>query len=156
MHNTSNIIRKIRFYPDCFFFMLDKWLKKMSQKGYHLIDYGIFTYTFEKGRPADKEYFTYSCDRTGDGWFSISLRYPNLKKTYGKKRKKSKLNKANISIGVTIVEIDTDRISISDIGYKELIKDRNRLYFFRAVRDVTLVLVMLLILIVVQILEMHN
>lgn len=154
MPNTSNKIRKIRYYPDCFFFMLDKWLKRMSQNGYHLTDYGIVTYIFEKGNPEDREYFTYSCESIGDGRFSVALRYPNLANTYGKKKNKSKLNKANISKGVTIVEIDTARISIfENIGYKELIKDRNRLYCLRALRNVAVVLAMLMILIIVQVLE---
>ena len=151
MHSPSNSnrIRIYRFYPDCLFFLLDAWLKKMSKNGYHLVDYGIITYVFEKGNPEDREYFTYSCDRIGEGIFSILLRYPNLANTYGKKKKRSKLNKSNHSKGRTILEIDTDSISLkNNIGYNELIKDRNRLYFVRAVRDIAFFLFMILILIV--------
>lgn len=89
MHSgsNSNRIRKIRFYPECFFFMLDAWLKRMSQDGYHLVDHGIITYIFEKGIPENREYFTYSSDRIGEGKYSISLRYPNLKKLMAKTEK---------------------------------------------------------------------
>lgn len=148
LNSKSKIIRKFRYYPDCFFFMLDTWLKRMSQNGYHLVDYGIITYIFEKGNPENREYFTYSCDRIGEGKYSISLRYPNLEKTYGVKRKKSKLNKANVTKGVTVLEVDIDRIlTTSDIGYRELVKDRNKLYFIRAIRNSAIFLLMLLILI---------
>lgn len=149
MHLSSKQkkIRKYRYYPDCCFFALDTWLKRMSRNGYHLVDYGIITYVFEKGKPKDREYFTYSCDRIGEGKYSIRLRYPNLDKTYGVKRKKSKLNQANVSKGVTVLEIDTNRISTEDdIGYKELIKDRNRLYLIRAIRNAVVVLLMLMML----------
>lgn len=159
MHSgsNSNRIRKIRFYPECFLFMLDVWLKRMSQDGYHLVDHGIITYIFEKGIPENREYFTYSSDRTGEGKYSISLRYPDLKKTYGKNRKKSKLNKANNSKGNIVLEIDTDRISLADnIGYKELVHDRNRLYFFRTVRNIVVIMLMLLVFIIVQCLKNPN
>jgi hypothetical protein len=130
--------KMIRFYPICFFFLLDNWLKKMSLKGWHLIDYGFGFYVFEKGKPLNKEYFTYSCDYTGDGKYSILLRYPALKQKYGVNKKNSKLNKNNVLKGNTTIEVDTNRIDITnDLGYKELKHDRNRLYMLITIRNIT-------------------
>ncbi len=118
-------------------FLLDKWLTKMSEQGFYLVDYSALTYVFEIGEPLSKEYFSYTCDRTGEGKYSILLRYPGLKKVYGISRKKSKLNANEKAKGNTIIEIDTKRIDIeNDMGYKELKKDRNRLYFLITLRDV--------------------
>ena len=73
---------------------LDKWLKQMSAKGWHIVDCGLFYFLFEKGAPKEKEYFTYSADspHKSAGRFSISLRYPFLDVHFGVNQKKSKIN----------------------------------------------------------------
>ena len=146
-------ITKVRIYPICLFSRLDNWLKEMSKAGWHLVDYGIITYVFEKGPPSDKEYFSYSCSRIGDGKYDIALRHPLLNKTYGVKKKKSKLNSRNSFSGNTIIEIDTSRIDIeNDLGYKELVSDRNRLYTMLTIRNSVVYGVILVILILAIIL----
>lgn len=152
MKRNPNVVKKIRFFPKCLFFLRDRWLKKMSKKGWHLIDYGIFVYIFENGVPSDKEYFSYTCERVGDGKYSIPLRYPLLDETFGVKKKKSKLNKNSIlkSKANTIIEVDTHKIDIeNDIGYKELRHDRNKLYFLITIRNIAIILALIVFLFVV-------
>ena len=146
-------IRKIRFYPEFMYFRLDNWLKKMSRSGWHIVDCGIFTYLFEQGEPMEKEYFTYAVGNShlNEGYFSISLRYPGLKETYGVKKKKSKINK-NEAKAHQIVEIDLQKINIeTDVGYKELRSDRNRLHALEATIKFSFILGIVLIVFLVNI-----
>ena len=139
-------IKKIRFYPRCLFFLLDKWLKQMSKQGWYLVNYNLLVYEFEKKTPCEKEYFSYTCDWIGEGKYSISLRYPLLQQTYGVKKKKSMLNRNYRFQGTTILEIDTQKIDVEkDPGYHELIHDRNRLYTMYTLRNVALLAVLVAI-----------
>jgi hypothetical protein len=148
--NTGEYKKEYRIFPMCTFFLLDKWLKKMSQAGWHLVDYGLYTYRFQKGNPCDKEYFTYTTSGVGEGKYSIPLRYPMLEKTFGKK--KSVLNRINKTKGITILEIDTKKIDIkNDIGYNELIADRNKLYALMTIRDIVAIAILIVFLLLVRI-----
>ena len=72
------------------------------------------------------------------------LRFPFLEKTYGIKKKYSKLNKNQAKTYLT-VEIDTQKIDIeNDIGYNELRNDRNRLYKKLAIRNAIIFLVLII------------
>ena len=138
-------LRKYRFYPALMYSRLDRWLKEMSLSGWHIVDCGLFSFLFERGDAAEKEYFTYSCGASHrkEGYFSIPLRYPFLDRTYGMKRKKSKIN-ANDAKAYQIVEIDMSVIVAEGAdGYKELVRDRNRLYTLQAIRNAAIVLLML-------------
>lgn len=147
--NTGEYKKEYRMFPMCTFFLLDKWLGKMSQSGWHLVDYGLFMYRFQKGEPCNKEYFTYTTSGVGEGKYSIPLRYPLLDKTYGKK--KSVLNRINKTKGITILEIDNKKIDIqNDIGYKELKKDRNKLYALMTIRDSAAIAIMIVFLLLVR------
>ena len=100
-------------------------------------------------------YFTYEvgCGRNDDRKYSIPLRYPFLIQTYGVKKKYSKLNRNEAKSYLTI-EIDTKKIDIeNDVGYKELISDRNRLYRKLAIRNIIIFLTIILICIVCVILK---
>ena len=144
-------MKKIRFYPSFFYAHLDRWLKKMSRSGWHIVHCGRFTFLFEKGKPAEKEYFTYGSGLHSekDGYYSIELRYPFLKKTYGVKKKYSKIN-ANEAKALNIVEIDLKRIDITtNIGYLEMVHDRNHLYRMLGIRFLVLSTVVVLLLILV-------
>ena len=103
----------------------------------------------------DIVYFTYEAGgfRNDDGKYSIPLRYPFLIKTYGVKKKYSKLNRNEAKSYLTI-EIDTQKIDIeNDVGYKELINDRNRLYRKRAIRNTIIFFTIILLCIVCVILK---
>ena len=105
---------------------LDKWLKKMSLLGWHIVDCGMLFFVFEKGEPANKEYFTY-ISLVNESKHNLSLMFPFLEKTYGVKEKKSKIN-ANKAKFHQIVEIDTQKIDTEkDVGYLELISERNKM-----------------------------
>lgn len=144
---SKQYIRKFRIYPYFVYNRLDKWLKEMSAKGWHIVHCGIFFFWFEKGEPKDKEYFTYGLS-TQEGKYSLSLRYPLLEKTYGLKKKKSPIN-SNKNKVYAVVEIDLSRIDIeNDVGYKEMISDRNRLYMKYFIRNVCVILSAILVLIV--------
>ena len=136
---NKRYLTKVRFYPACMYFALDRWLKNMSCNGWHIVDCGIFTYLFEEGSPQEKEYFTYMGGGTGrndGGFFSLSLRYPFLEKTYGVKKKNSQIN-ANERKAHQIVEIDVRKIDVhNDIGFCELRHDRNRLHALETARDI--------------------
>ena len=164
MKNANNVINKnkskkekeylrnFKFYPTFLYDRLDKWLKQMSLNGWHIVDCGAIWFLFEKGEPKEKEYFTHGLN-TQEGNYSISLRYPLLEKTYGIKKKKSKIN-AKDRKSYNIVEIDTNRIDIkNNVGYKELISDRNRLYRRYFIRNLILFLVPTAIVILVNVLS---
>lgn len=124
---------------------LDKWLKEMSLSGWHIVDCGLCSFLFEHGAEAEKEYFTYSygASHRNEGYFSIPLRYPFLDKTYGLKPKKSKIN-ANFAKAYQIVEIDKSVIEKEGaVGYRELVRDRNRLYALQTIRNVAIMFLML-------------
>jgi hypothetical protein len=109
--------------------MLEKWLKKMSNKGWHLVSRKFaIIYYFEKGLPEDKEYFVWSPTYTGEGRYSIDMRYPSLAKTYGKNKKKSKLNNNSFKNSVNIIEVDPQK---KDYAFDELRHDRNRIYILQ-------------------------
>ena len=114
---------------------LDRWLKKMSLLGWHIVHSGLFSFLFEKGEPAEKEYFTYYITAPCNGKYSVADRHPFLEKIYGVKKKKSKINSNESKVYLT-VEIDLKRIDVqNNIGYKELIDDRNRLFKKLFIRD---------------------
>ena len=142
-------LRKFRIYPEFLYFRLDKWLKSMSLKGWHIVHCGMFFFTFEKGEPKNKEYFTYGVPPKGEGKYSISLRYPMLEKTYGVNRKKSKIN-ANEKKTHNIVEIDLNKIDVEhNVGYREMISDRNKLhirFFLKITSAIAICALILLIL----------
>ncbi|MBR2965364.1 MAG: DUF2812 domain-containing protein [Clostridia bacterium] len=146
--------RKIRFYPSFMYSKLDKWLKKMSLSGWHLVDSNVFSFLFEQGNAEEKTYFTYKVGggHNDDGKYSIPLRYPFLEKTYGVSKKQSKLNKNESKTYLTL-EIDTDKIDTeNDVGYKELINNRDKLYKKLAVRNLFILLELILLGIIVLIL----
>ncbi len=144
-------VKKFRIYPSFLYCRLDKWLKSMSLKGWHIVHCGLLFFWFEKGEPAEKEYFTYGLV-THEGKYSISLQYPLLEKTYGVKKKKSKIN-SNETKTYQIVEIDLGRIDVqNDIGYKELISDRNRLYMRHSLRTFGIILAVAAVLIALRLL----
>ena len=143
-------IKKFRFYPYFLYSHLDKWLKKISLNGYHIVNVGLFTFIFEKGTPQEREYFTYGLS-TVEGKYDLSLRFPFLERTYG--RKKSKINSIKNKT-YQIVEIDTNKIDIeNDVGYRELINDRNRLYMQYFIRNTSVITAVVLLHVILQILE---
>lgn len=146
--------KRFRIYPAFLYSQLDKWLKKESLSGWHIVHCGIFLFWFEKGTPMEKEYFTYGLGAI-EGKYSISLRYPFLEKTYGMKKDKSRIN-SNETKKYQIVEIDLNRIDVkNDVGYKELVNDRNRLYFRYFIRNFCIILISILVLILLRFLNVQ-
>lgn len=143
--NSRKYMKRYCFVPSFLYPQLDKWLEKMSSQGWHIVDCNLFSFTFEKGKPLKKIYFTFSLGtfHRNEGYFDILLRYPTLETTYGVKRKLSKIN-ANEAKAYQIIEIDTARIDVeSNMGYRELMKDRNKLYVLKAVRNAGALLLVL-------------
>ena len=140
--NNNALKKKFRIYFSFSYFLLDKWLKKMSANGWHVVDCSFCIFYFEQGEPAEKEYFTYGLP-ANEGYYSIELRYPFLEKTYGVSKKKSKIN-GNTAKAYNIVEIDTKRIDIKrNAGYKELVFDRNKLYGMYSIRYFAVLIVVI-------------
>lgn len=125
--------KKLRIYPPFLYRLLDKWLKKMSSKGWHVVHCNMLFFWFEKGEAKELEYFTYGL-HTQEGKYSLVLRHPFIEETYGVKKKKSKIN-SNETKAYQIVEIDLQKAEQKNIGYKELVNDRNRLYFLYFLRN---------------------
>ena len=150
---SKTYIRKFRFFPCFAYAKLDAWLHSMSLLGWHLVDSNMISFLFELGAPKDKTYFTYTQMPREGGAYSIGLLYPGLEKTYGVKKKYSKLNK-NEAKAYTTIEIDTKKIDIENhIGYKELVSDRNRLYKKLAIRNAIVIFVWLLVFIIAMVLD---
>ena len=152
MDSGKQYIKKFRIYPAFLYNRLDKWLKSMSAQGWHIVHCGIFSFLFEKGSPKEKEYFTYTFI-PNEGRYDILLRHPCLEKTFGSKKKKSKIN-SNEMKAYNIVEIDLDKIDIkNNIAYKELVSDRDRLYMWYFIRNVSVVSAVVLVLIVLRLIS---
>ncbi|MBO5395631.1 MAG: DUF2812 domain-containing protein [Clostridia bacterium] len=152
---SKKYIRKIRIYPSFAYKSLDKWLNKMSNSGWHLVDSNLISFLFECGEPENKIYFTYNAGwaRNDSGKYSIPLRYPFLEKTYGIKPKYSKLNKNQSKTYLTL-EIDTQKIDTeNNAGYRELINDRNKLYSKLAIRNTIIFVLVILICIITVLLK---
>ena len=128
-----------RFYP---FFLLkhqDEWLKKMSCSGFHLVDYGLFRYTFELGLPEEKHYFSYALLDHNNGYYNFSMRYPVLRKTLGVPMWRSKLNLNNRKARV-IIEVSPDIMNSARVQeYYDLVKERDDLYIRYAIRTAIVV-----------------
>lgn len=145
--SNKQYLKKFRIYPFFLYRQLDKWLKAMSAKGWHVVYCGVFSFIFESGKPSEKEYFTYT-DLPNEGKYSISLRYPFLEKTYGKKH--SKLSKSKNKYST--IEIDLNKINNDDqkrVGYMELVNDRNKLlkkYFISRVVVVLAIIALCIVL----------
>ena len=153
LKNPSKQYKKIyRFYPQFMYQRLDKWLKQTSAKGWHIVHCGIFYFLFEKGKPQQKEYFTYSVDSPlqSEGIFSISMRYPLLRSQFGVNRKKSKIN-SNLNKAYQIVEIDVNKVS--DYEYAELKEDRNRLYKTKAIINASIFIFMIILGVIILIIS---
>lgn len=150
MRDKQTCIR-IRFYPSFLYFCLEKWLKKMSCKGWILFNcsFGIF-YHFEKGIPKEREYFVWSPTARGEGKYSINLRYPFLRKRFGIKEKYSRLNKNSQKRHYNIIEIDPEQM---DMCYKELKNDRNKLYLLYSIRNFFVLLFVFLLCVIIKFLE---
>ena len=140
-----------RIYPYFLYRLLDKWLKEMSKKGWHIVHSSLFFFWFEKGKPEQKEYFTYGL-HSQKGKYDLLLLHPSLQKKYGVKEKKSIVN-ANESKVYKTIEIDTEKIDVeTDVGYKELINDRNRLYLRHFFVNSSLLLISIAVFVVLLLL----
>lgn len=143
--SDSKYLKKFRVYPIFFYNRLDKWLKLMSKKGWHIVHCNIFSFLFEKGMPEEKEYFTYGIF-SQEGKYDIKLRFPFLEKKYGVEKNKSKINSNNQKT-YNILEIDLNKIDVqNDIAYKELVSTRNSLYLRYSIRNFIILLMALIFL----------
>ena len=134
----------VRIYPYFLYCKLDKWLKDMSKKGWHIVHSGMLFFWFEKGKTEEKEYFTYGL-HSQKGKYDLLLLHPSLEKIYGVKKKKSVLN-ANESKVYKTIEVDTEKIDVeTNVGYKELINDRNRLYLRHFLVNSTLLMIFIVV-----------
>ena len=144
--SQNKYLRKFRMYPAFLYAYLDKWLQKMSLKGWHVVHSNIFFFWFEEGNKELREYFTYGLS-TQEGKYSLEHRYPFLEKTYGVSKKKSKINSNDDRVYRT-VEISPD--ALNDIGYKELVQDRDRLYTRYFIRNISIFSAVILLWIIVK------
>ena len=78
-NSEKKYLKKLRIYPTFLYCYLDKWLQKMSLKGWHIIHCNLLFFWFESGLPEKREYFTYGLS-TQEGFYSITLRHPFLEK----------------------------------------------------------------------------
>ena len=92
----------------------------------------------------EKEYFVWDPTYTGEGKYSISMRYPSIMKIYGVHKKKSKLNYYSSKKHDTIIEVDIK--NRSNLDFLELKNDRNRLYALRFVRNFLIVIIVFVLL----------
>ena len=140
-HKQGEQVRKIRFYPICLYFLLDRWLSKMSRRGLRLVGVRLgLIYIFEKGEPKNRIYFSFSTFFSKTSilfrrhW--LQTKYPLIEKRFGVK---SALSDTFLP---TVVEIDTERINVrADPEYLNLVRDRNRIYLAETLGRTLLLLV---------------
>lgn len=135
------MIKRVFLCPACLYSFLENWLKKMSLRGWHLVQRKLrCIYFFEQGDVMEKEYFVWDPTYTGEGKYSIGMRYPSIMKTYGVHKKKSKLNYYSSQKHDTIIEVDIKKIS--NLDFLELKNDRNRLYALRFIRNLLIIVIL--------------
>lgn len=123
-----------RFYPFILLKHQDEWLRKMSCSGFHLVDYGLFRYTFAIGQPEEKHYFSYVLLDNNNGYYNFSMRYPMLRQTFGVPMWRSKLNLNNRKARV-IIEMSPDIVNSDRVQeYYDLVKERDKLYIRYAIK----------------------
>ena len=149
----KKIIKKYRFYPYWLFFLQDKWLLRQSERGWKLIDYGLFYYVFEEYFGEKIVFFSYDRGlggyRRGDGKYSLSMRYPLLESQFSKKRNKSKLNNSiRKKRNKIIIEISSEKI---DYSYFELIHDRDKWHLLAWLRNVGYLLFMIIMCLILTV-----
>ena len=144
--SQKEYLKRFRIYPIFLYKRLDKWLKSMSLKGWHIVHCGVFIFYFERGLPTAKEYFSYYLI-PNEGKYCIMLRHPFFEKKYGLKKAKINMNERKYH---KILEIDCKKIDVErDVGYRELISDRDRLqtlYFIKAISFISVVTLLLVFL----------
>lgn len=146
----KHYVKKIRICPYFLYSYLDQWLQLMSSRGWHIVHCSMFVFWFEKGERAQKEYFTYGL-ATQEGKYNLSLRYPTLEKTYGLEKKKSKINSDDTKAH-QIIEIDRNRIDVqNNIHYRELVYDRNHLYWRHFIRNVSIIIFSIIVIAVISV-----
>lgn len=146
-------LKVFRIYPYFLYHRLDKWLSKMSLDGWHIVHVGFFFFTFEKGTPQNKVYFTYGLT-TQEKRFWLSLKHPTFEKQYAVSKRKSRINAEDKKRTPIIVEIDLDKISDQNyIGYQKLVDDRNKLYLKYFIYEFSVYSLAVLSLIIVYILS---
>ena len=133
-----------RHYPFWAYSKLEKWLNKMSLKGWRLVDYGYFTFKFAKAAPKDIHYLAYTVFNRK---YCLTYSKMTTMQSYGFfidsiEKRKSELRKANHKRGFNIIEIDENKIDINtNIGYLEFISERKRLYRNEAIAESILSLI---------------
>lgn len=100
---------------------MEKELSELAKEGYELCDYTLFTLTFAKSKPKDKEYFIYL--NTHEKNAPFNKEFCSIKSSY--KKRKTKYHLENIGKWLEIVEIDTKKI---DDNYKWSYFSRNSYY----------------------------
>ena len=132
--------------PTFLYYWAEKFLEKLSSKGWILTKYNDISFTFEKTAPKRKCYFIYHSSgiRKDEGKFSLTLRHWNIPDTYGLRNSKLNMYSRRTSCYHKIVEVDTEKANGE--GFAELIQDRERLYFYESLRDISLLIILGLIL----------
>ena len=123
-----------RYYPPCLYFLLDRWLCKMSRRGLHLTDHGTLKYVFEERKPTESIYLSFDCSiypsHFHKGSTTLQQRHPNIAKNYGKAVKPRKPD------AKTVVLVSPDKI---DKEYYQIIRTRNRLGIIESLRDIAII-----------------
>ena len=140
MKQKKRIFRR-RFVLPAFYFLLDGWFRRMSRRGWVLVDYKKYKFTFERGMPKEREFFTYHVSRTDKRDNRLPLRYPDLRRQFGTPKQYSKLNAGlHNDDGVAVLEIHEKNLGREE--YRKLRRDRNLMYFLRLLADIGLLAIM--------------
>ena len=136
---------------------IEKHLSKKRSQGWELVQVRWFKYTYIKKRPSNAVYFIYNAGGTrgNEPKKSLSRFYGNIREEFGKKgsilntsyrngmyrislmgpdffKKRKKRNVYASFSGFEVVEVDEKRVD-SKI-FKEMVRDRNRLHFWREIK----------------------
>lgn len=115
----------------------ERFLERMSRNGWYLSLYSPFRFTFAKAAPKSRKFFIYHSggNLSSDGKFSLSLRYGNILASYGAKPKESRLNSYTKSHLSHLSVIELREGADQEESFRELLRDRRRLYFAESLRD---------------------
>ena len=135
-------IWRFSYFVPVFYPFLDAYFRRMSRRGWRLVDYKKNFYCFERDMPDEREFFSFLVSYEYQRNNRFFKKYPDVRREFAMPRQYSKLNAATHyqQEGTAVLEIDPKKVDTDE--YRELRRQRNIMYFLRLLGDIGLILLM--------------